>query len=68
MITTSTPQRIDGKDHTGDRWAAHLVPAAPPLGMPPLIAIRHLEGVIHLAPTDAKQLAAWLHKATQETP
>lgn len=63
MITTRTRDRLDGVDHTGERWAAHLVPADPAQGEPLLVAVRVLDGKLLLGVDDAQQLASWIRCA-----
>lgn len=58
MITTHTTDRLDGRDATGERWAAHLAPATD--DVPPLVAIRTIDGAAHLDADDATALYAWL--------
>lgn len=60
MIQTNTPDRIDGKDFVGDRWAAYVILPDPPYAEKPLLVIRTLEGKIMLGPEDARALAEWL--------
>ncbi len=62
MLTTTDTKRIDGRDYHGDRWCAQQFEPLAELEMPALIAIRTMDGSIHLDHHDAQRLAAWLQQ------
>ena len=65
MITTTTPDRIEGRDAHGERWAAHTIPGDQE-DEPTRVVLRTIDGNAHLEQHDAVLLARWIDQLTGE--